>query len=712
MSKTSFNTQELALYSNSFIVPKYISAPYTTIQNRAQVLDASNMLQAVMGVERIPCRSINLLQKEFGVNGEQVWELESKDARVRFVGSGWVAVQDINGGRIQSASLTDFIEISYYGTGLNLLANYFSSSMSAFITVDNGSEIAVNIFSAASTILSSRNYNPNQIISLIAGQTLGQHTVKIRNNNAASLPAYGIEVLNQSSSLTIPPGQAFIGNKKESLNALTTSAYNAGFTGTKGGRVSKYLLNGAISQVVRECPATPSYLTNANHADEEVVRRVNFREFGVNRVDDFSTLSTVRPAAFTLDDGTTTLVGDAVQTVSYVSPVQNATSNFYTFTFVGTGLDLVIAAIAQSGGSIYIDGVLVVGTGNTAWAANLSSIKICSGLPYGTHTVKIVREALPCFMSIQDFIIYQPKAPTLPVGAIQIADTNNTAISVVSSTVGVISTGAIRKMASREAIYVGTWVAIAGINIGYVCGLQIGTSTIGSYVEYSFYGTGVDFNTYFANAVLNFGFSIDGSSDLSAYTRQIISTNIGTVTLVAATGVLSGTPSAGAVFETRISLTGMTLGWHKIRVTQNATTHSLYADSFDIITPIHINHPTLKIGSMSLLDNKMIQALALPVSGPDLSKAKAWLYFDGVNNKILASYNISQVLSNGTGVSFIYLSKSFKNINYVITGSGTQYQMTTNNSAINYCRVVLSDSGGISTNAIFAIAIFGELIDE
>ena len=40
--KTGFNNQELALMNQSFIVPKYITAPYTTIQNRAQVLDSAN----------------------------------------------------------------------------------------------------------------------------------------------------------------------------------------------------------------------------------------------------------------------------------------------------------------------------------------------------------------------------------------------------------------------------------------------------------------------------------------------------------------------------------------------------------------------------------------------------------------------------------------------------------------------------------------------
>ena len=50
---------------------------------------------------------------------------------------------------------------------------------------------------------------------------------------------------------------------------------------------------------------------NANHVEQEVIRRINFREFGANT--QFATLAaTGNQNAFTLDDGTTTLVGSSV----------------------------------------------------------------------------------------------------------------------------------------------------------------------------------------------------------------------------------------------------------------------------------------------------------------------------------------------------------------------------------------------------------------
>jgi hypothetical protein len=486
----------------------------------------------------------------------------------------------------------------------------------------------------------------------------------------------GFEVLNQSSSLTIPSGQAFIGNKKESLALATTSAYNAGIVGTKGARVSKYLLNGAISQVVRECAATPSYYPNANHADEEVVRRINWREFGANRGDDFSTLSTVRAAAFTLDDGTTTLVGSGVIQTGSDMFVQNAAGDFYTITFVGTGLDLIILSSTTVGGAVYIDGVLISGTINTAWAINKNSIKICSGLPYGTHTVKFVRDAI-AFMAISDFIIYQPKAPTLPVGAIQIADYNVMADFVFNNTTASaqrVSSGVLRKQNAREMTCVGASWLVAGIDPGFTSGININTgTTAGAYLEYTFYGTGFDLRTTQTSSCSNnISVSINGvaatTANYPSMVAGVYNGGIGTMpTFSTSTGVL-GTQSATTSYSSSLAISGLPLARYTVRLTQNTALVVFIIDAFDIITPIHINHPTLKIGSLSLLDNKMIQALALPVSGPDLSKAKAWVLFNSGTSKIEASHNVSQILSTSTGCN-IYFSKPFKSRAYIASGS-------------------------------------------
>jgi hypothetical protein len=181
MSAVNFNNQEIALMNSSFIVPKYINAPNTVIQNRAQVLDSSNMLQTVMGVERIPFRGINLLQKEFGANGEQVYELESKDARVRFVGSISM-LNNVDGFTVNLLNTSSFIEVSFYGTGINLGMYLSASAWDLRISVDGGAE-GSNIYtygSSASGILNGRNYSANNVVNAVSG--LSPKPIHISNN--------------------------------------------------------------------------------------------------------------------------------------------------------------------------------------------------------------------------------------------------------------------------------------------------------------------------------------------------------------------------------------------------------------------------------------------------------------------------------------------------------------------------------------------------
>lgn len=661
MSAVSLHTQEWTKSNfNSFIVPKYINAPFTTIQNRSQVLDASNMLQAVMGVERIPFKGINLLQKEFGSNGEPVYELESKDARVRFIGA-WLSSPGTHGIETRVNVIGDSIEIVFYGTGLNLLTRTDTTLIGGLISIDGGADTTLNQ-PAISGVLINRNYNPNVIFNLVSGLSLGTHTVKYKL--ASSVLVFdGVEILNQSSALTIPSGQAFIGNKKESLAVPSNSAFNAGFVGTKGGRVSKYLKDGIISQVIRECASTPSYLASANHADEEVVRRVNYRDFGSGISNDFSTLAaSVISVAFTLDDGTTTLVGSQVRdggTVNGLTTVSPYASGAHlTLTFVGTGLDIVIGASLTTfdNHSLIIDGV---SQGNLTLPtdAAIHTLKICSGLPYGTHTVKITRTSfVNSSTGFGDFIIYQPKKPVLPIGAIEIADYNVMADKVNGSSSGIISQGVLRKLATREFTYVGTW-GFSGIDVGFADGWNLLTNTAGGFFEYSFFGDSIEHCAYFSGAAINWTYSIDGSTNLTAFSPTIVSAATG-VSIVASTGVMSGTPSVSA-YQSKVIFNNLGLGWHKIKITYNSGALPLYADAFDIHCPIHINHPSLKVGSLSLMDNANIQAILTP---PTLGLDQVRKYDFGYNQ---TWYTLTSVRAS----NIIYYNNTDKPIMVSINGT-------------------------------------------
>ena len=709
---------------DDFIVPKYINSPFTTIQNRSQVLDSSNMIQAVMGVERIPVRGINLLPKEFGANGEQVWEIESKDSRIRLVGSGWTS-GGFGAGIFYTATVNDYIEISFYGTGLNLMAHINNDARDARVTIDNQTESATNILigSTVSPILNGRLYVPNVILNAASGLTLGQHTVKIRCQSTY-LTISGFEILNQSTSLTIPSGQAFIGNKKESLAVLSTSAYNAGVVGTKGARVVKYLKDGVISQVVTEVPASPTYFpTVIDHANEEVVRRVNFREFGANRGDDLSTLSTESTRSFTLDDGTTTLVASAMRatvTNGYDAiHTGGGGDHWVTITFVGTGLDIFMQHVANAAADS-LQRFNVDGTGDVSLGAYVNSIrtmKICSGLPYGTHTVKFIgMNGRIADFFIMDFIIYQPKKPTIPAGAIEVADYNVMAnfIPASSGAIGFIGQGVLRKFATREHIYVNTHT-IGGSPAETDGMTSVNTNNAGSYNEYTFFGTGVQAHgNCFATQPYNGTWTINGLP-LTGLTVSLLQASTGLS--ITSAGVMTGTPSGAGQY--RLQISGLPLGRHTIRRTHGAGPESsVYHGHYDVITPIHINHPTLKIGSLGLLDNAKIGAIKASVnSAPDLSKAKAWINFDASGAKIVSSYNVSQALVTSNGFFSIYFAKAFKNANYVCVYGTNINQFLSENSAIPRTRNLISlkvndYNGSVASQSINCVVFFGELEDE
>ena len=74
--------------------------------------------------------------------------------------------------------------------------------------------------------------------------------------------------------------------------------------------------------------------------------------------------------------------------------------------------------------AVTIDGASA-GNITTATSGAILNAKICSGLPYGTHIVKVLRSAaVNGSMLFSSFKVYQPKKPTLPAGAIELADYN------------------------------------------------------------------------------------------------------------------------------------------------------------------------------------------------------------------------------------------------------------------------------------------------
>ena len=466
-----------------------------TIANRAKIIDQSKTLKVSMGTERIAFNSISLLSDEFGPNGEQVFGIDSKDSRVRIVG-GWSSSWPGYGNPLLSSQDGDYIETSFYGTGLNVVLGW-SNAGDLRATVDNGSESGP-VYAISSSVLNNRNYAPNIIVSVVSGLSFGFHTVKLKaaSNNVAVL---GVEILSESTQLSISKGTGWSGVTRQELLNQVAKNYKPTGMGNNGGRVRAYLKDGDIGQVYTEV-GTPLYLTNTNHDNEEQIRKINFREFGANRADDFSTVGAGNSdRAFTLDDGITTLVGNDVGTVTYEEEtIGNATTDsFLTITFIGTGLDAVMRSETKDPGGkvqLYIDGVDRGAVPSTD--SKIRVVTLCSGLPYGAHTVKIDHNGE--WFAVAAFIPYQPKKPVLPMDAVEICDYNVMADFVANVTASIldVSKGVLRKTVTRETIYKGAgWGITITPDLSPV-GFVTETTDAGNSLIQEMFGLGFDFRFY------------------------------------------------------------------------------------------------------------------------------------------------------------------------------------------------------------------------
>lgn len=633
---------------------------YSTVVNRANVVDMSQDLRVRMGVERVMAQQIYQLQNEFGPNGEPVSSvLNDLFGQIRFGGSWTNTVGNPNGSGINTLILNDFVEISFFGTGANLLLVGIDGNRDLRASVDGGAEGANIIVNSAtaSLILQGRNYAPNVIVPIVSGLVLGIHTVKVRINAAITTTVLGFEILNESSTLRVAPGISYVGGKQLTLAAAQSIAYNSSFEtgtlGTRGGRAVVYQkADGTIGKAVTPAGSQLN-LTAADHTNEEMVRTYYWREFGAGRSDDFSLFSSTSPAnmAFTLDDGVTTLVGSGVAYYTSSDGVYlYANGSFTTLTFVGTGLDIVHS---ENSVSVYVYEVFVdgstVGTFSTVYASSKIQ-KLVSGLSYGTHTVKIVRNSASTDAPhITAFKVYQPKKPSIPAGAIELCDYNVMATYVQGTTgLNTVATGVLRKSTTREMTYV------EGTSADTAWSIAVDSTVIGGNALFSnrsgsnmfsgtFFGTGAELRTSsYTNGDTTISVFIDGvaatSANFPSATFSFYGANGGSFT--ASTGTLSlrgsGNYNDNNSFA-GFSVSGLSLGKHTITLSKGTTGSfaALFVYALDIITPIHSVKSntvadlqnTLPVGSQALSDNRKTSAIK-----DSLPSQKAWAQAVGITS--------------------------------------------------------------------------------
>jgi len=639
---------------------------YSSISGRASITDLSQDLKPRMGIERRPIQDLYPITGEIGPNGETIFGvLNDTFGQVRLGGSDWQpfgqAGASPNGVGVFSNVVGDFAEFTFYGTGLNLLLYLTNSARTFTVTVDGVSTTSVSpSTTSTSTLLNGRNFNQNIVTNIVRGLTLGVHTVKVALSVGSDIDFTAWESINESANVTIPTGVAYLAGKKIASSAPTTTAYGSAVTGTRGGRVLTYLSSGGVVSQAFTAVGTQLNYPSADHTNEEIARVYSFREFGSGQSTDFSRInsSSAQNAAFILEDGSTILVGQNQLFNSNTKSgaeglYQNTTNDYTTFTFVGTGLDLV------NGGngtgtvdfvySIFVDGTSIA-TGLTGAALTSASVlKIVSGLPYGSHTVKLLCTSAGTFgWHLVKAIVYQPKTPSLPTGAIQLSTYNVLANYVANSTQSAlnIAQGVLRKATMRECNLTGTWAFSSGgvVVPNSIMGWELSSPASASSITFQFFGTGFEYRAWNNTAATTYTMSIDGQVNTqvannsptggagwpSALTTSFYGTSFtyanttGVVTLAAA----SGTSGCG------ISINGLNLGWHTITINWTSGTGSINPEAFDIITPIHSYKSnlygdlqnTLPVGSTSLSDDRVFT----PIAG--LSTVKGWAQAIGASN--------------------------------------------------------------------------------
>lgn len=503
-------------------------------------------------------------------------------------------------------------------------------------------------------------------------------------------------------------------------STITFSAYTPSLR--FGGRVLQYLkTDGTIGQAISTIPSSASYLNSASHTNEEMVRTYHWQEFGCGRNsdtgysapvqanDDFSTLTaTNRDAQFTLDDGGTSLVSTSVsrQIINVKAVVSPVLSTTLGFTFTGCGVDVEFECSSFTGTLQYS-----IDQASFATITNLPTIggvsRIASGLPYGTHTLRLNMSSSGGSIGILSYRVYQPIKPTVPTGEIVIADYNLLATYVACAVSGgfdalwAMSRGVIAKESSRELDFQTPWLFSKNpAEQRSYWGTFAFPGQFQSFY-YTFFGTGFDLRFPFYNDVGGMG---TGATNIQGYLRNR-STGGSELTLTtsnfsftsstygvtgkfnASTGVLD--QSHVSVLAGGLSISGLPLGLYTLRFYINTGAGFFRVGGVDVITPIHSyksnlysdSQNTLSIGSNSLLDSRKTN-----ITKDALPATKARAQASGVTSNITCSAT--------TAIPIVDLAATIK---------------TSSNGYLDIS-FFMSFRSNLATNAYFAIYVDGVML--
>jgi hypothetical protein len=643
--------------------------PIATVINGRANIEAN--CKVVGPFERIRTNSLKRIYGESGPNGEEIFVNDTRDSRIRF-GGFWTTNYDTNGTYVEnsvSPNVNSFVEITFYGTALNMLSVGTSGDRNADIYVDG--VLTGTRDSIASNVLGGRNFHGNVSFPIASNLALGWHTIRLESNGVAGgLRLFGFDVINADSQLSILSGSIFKDGYEHILqNNVNLPFIPASYTGTKGGRCLTYIdEKGEVAQAVNEVASAPSFLSSTSHGNEAVYRVIHFREFGREKTDDFSaiTTSTVN-RTFVLDDGTTGLVGNLIQQSGETINLANNTASFISITFEGTGLDLNLISGTVTCGDVYVDGVNV-GT----W--NQNDTKICSDLPYGVHTVKIDNSLFGGVFGILDaFVVYRPKKPIISANFPVLADYCIVADYVEEATVsstgasGLISQGVIRKAGVRELKYTGSGWLMSSLNPSDPYGKFPYTDNNGETCEFSFTGTGFDLWSRSGSSTVSFIIEIDKNdgNGYQAFTNVNFPSETASVNYRGVGGsfdAASALVTASSGFNGRLTgLSNLPFGHYNVRLTSLANASNFFEiQAIDVITPI--STPAIYHGSQSLSDTR---------KSVNDSRFKTKALVNTTNSRVLESENVAQIVRLGVGYVNVYMLDGHVDQSYAVLVSGT-----------------------------------------
>jgi hypothetical protein len=571
--------KQLGTYSATVEV-NTIVVPSTSIQNRAKIPDLANDLKVHFGTDRFSVSGLKYLPSENGTGGRRVFKPDTDDLDlVRFAGS-WTTGVPERGFGVRSNTQNDYLEITFYGTGLNLLTASGAGALDIRCSIDGGAEGA-NVYLTNSAPLHVDSFTQtNNVINITKGLALGIHTAKIRLSVLGTEPftVYGHEIFCEKSVITVNPGTAYYSGKKYTNQNAVEISHNSNFENqsltnelsTTGGRVVICLKsNGQVAKLLRGCGNTPKYAELADHSNEEIVKNIHWREFGGSASD--GTLRPLRSVSSAnneyhavLTDGSTGVSGralgyGAMNDHDYISTTSTGELQFF---FIGTGLDLLMVdnTAGSFGFTLMVDGVSEGVQSYTITESGRPVLrKIVSGLPYGMHSVR-----LTSFTGIQSGVraisVYAPKKPEIPSGYVELGEYNALGDYQESALPYGFSKGVIGKTALNEVCFFGTgWATNYSTTSMYRrIAAVTGSGTKG--LEYNFFGD---------------SFEIEGRTNTTIAPLPHWTVEIDGVPYTGAASTSNGAvwDAPNSAFYPNISqtgrlhITGLTMSHHKVKLT-------------------------------------------------------------------------------------------------------------------------------------------------